>query len=121
MLIVGLFSEVFYEWLLNFESFRENEMTEEGTKSSAVENGEASVEKQAKGSVGNLNWKFLKYFLMKSIQARVSTEKRLLSLVPRASFVYSIRSYSMQPWPSSIYSNREIRAFSSSWGIDYSN
>ena len=61
MLIVGLFSAVFYEWLLNFESFRENEMTEEGTKSSAVENGEASVEKQAKGSVGNLNCKFLKY------------------------------------------------------------
>ena len=36
---------------LQVVEFREDEMTEEGTKSSAVENGEASVEKQAKESV----------------------------------------------------------------------
>ena len=36
---------------LQVVEFREDEMTEEGTKSSTVENGEASVEKQAKESV----------------------------------------------------------------------
>ena len=37
-----------------------DEMTEEGTKSSAVENGEASVEKQAKESVETFLAKFFK-------------------------------------------------------------
>ena len=46
----------------NISIFRENEMTEEGTKSSAAENGEASVEKQAKESVGIFNFQILFFF-----------------------------------------------------------